>query len=67
VLFSDKCLKKWYHLPTIARDRRVPTRKSWIAAACLTGGFSRFGATDGVNAMRSVTPTNAEGKIVYAV
>jgi hypothetical protein len=41
--------------------------KRRIAAACLTGGFAGFGATNFVNTMRSATSADAQGKILYTV
>src|SRR5882757_5997768 len=37
LMFSDKCLKKWYHLPTNAFDRQGSAGRPGVPPACLTG------------------------------
>jgi hypothetical protein len=42
-MFSDKCLKKWYHLRGRAIDRRIPSSGSWVPTACLEGEIADIG------------------------
>jgi hypothetical protein len=51
-MFSDKCLKKWYHLPSNALDRQGSAGRSGFSPACLRGGRS-----DNCTAKVSLQPT----------
>jgi hypothetical protein len=46
-------------------DCRIPPAKFPIAAACLTGEFAEFSATNVSDTTQSATPANAQRKIVY--
>jgi hypothetical protein len=61
-MFSDKYLKKWYHLPTDAFLRPASPRRFCITTAFLRGEFTDIGRQTARHVMRPMTPTYRRGE-----